>query len=192
MMLAGMDVSGNPESGNHKFMAIVIGTVEGIAGVTRRLGPDPVHMCTIRNRDVKRSIIDKVAFDGRNLIGLCIRLEKNRTFARLRDSPKQRRRFASNKKLLRTYHSLMWNQLRDHVEPFLHLHNCEVHRLEFECDYDCAGFVRDRGWRRAGPGSAHVLADILAWGNSHGREPKGTTHLNLSDLLEEQMVKYCR
>ena len=191
-MLAGMDVSGNPESGNHKFMAIVIGTAESIAGVTRRLGPEPVHMCTIRSRDVKKGIIDKVAFDGRNLMGLCIRLERKRTFAKLREGPRQRHRFASNKKLSRTYHNLVWNQLRDHIEPFLRLHKCEVHGLEFQCDYDCASLVRDRGWRRTSPGPAHVLADILAWGNSHEREPKGTTYLNLSDLLEGQMLRHFR
>ena len=189
-MLAGMDVSGNPESGNHKFMAIVIGTNEGIAGLARRIGPDPVHMSTIRSRDAKSAIIDKVSFDGRNTMGLCLRLEKKRTFARLRSHPKQRRRFVSNKKLSRTYNGLMWNQLRDHVEPFLWSHNFELHRLCVQCDIDCRDFVNDRGLHRASPGPAYMLADVLAWGNSHGREPKGTTYLNLADRLEGQMLRH--
>lgn len=78
-------------------------------------------------------------------MGLCIHLEKKRTFAKLRSHPKQRRRFVSNKKLSRTYNGLMWNQLRDHVEPFLQIHNFELHRLSIQCDIDCRDFVNDRG-----------------------------------------------
>ncbi len=189
-MLAGMDVSGNPESGNHKFMAIVVGTEEGITGLARRIGPRPVHMSTIRSRDAKNAIINKVSFDGRNTMGLCIHLEKKRTFARLLERLRQDHRFANNKKLSRTYNALMWNLARDPVDRFLQLHSFEVHRLYFQCDYDCMGFVRDRGWRRAVPGPAHVLADVLAWANSHGREPKGAVYLNLADRLEGQMLRH--
>lgn len=191
-MLAGMDVSGNPESGNHKFMAIVVGTEEGIAGLARRIGPGPVHMSTIRSRDVKNAIIDNISFDGSNTMGLCLHLEKKRTFAKLRGQPKRKRRFVSNKKLSRTYNSLMWNQLRDHVEPFLQIHNFELHRLYIQCDIDCKDFVNDRGLRRASPGPAYMLADILAWANSHGREPKGAVHLDLADRLEGQMLRHFR
>lgn len=191
-MRAGLVASGDPESGNHKFMAIVIGTDESIGGLARRIGPKPVHMSSIRSRDTKRDIIGKVTFDGRNLMGLCIRLEKKRTFAKLAGGPKQRRRFASNKKLSRTYHSLMWNQLSDHVGLFLSSHNCEAHRLDFQCDFDCRDFVNDRGWRHASHGQAHMLADILAGGNSHGLEPKGSTYIDLSGRLEAQMMRHFR
>lgn len=181
-----------PESGRHKFMAVVIGTDESMGGLAGRIGPKPVHMSSIRSRDTKGGIIDKVRFDGRNLMGLCIRLEKKRTFARLAGGPKQRRRFASNKKLPRTYHGLVRNQLSDHAGPFRLSHNCEAHRLDFQCDFDCRDFVNDRGWHRASPGQAHMLADIPAWGNSHGLEPKGSTCIGLSDSLEAQMMRHFR
>ena len=191
-MLAGMDVSGNPESGNHKFMAIVVGTEESIAGLARRIGPRPVHMSTIRSRDAKNAIIDNISFDGSNTMGLCLHLEKKRTFARLQGGTKQNRRFANNKKLSRTYHSFVWNLARDPMERFLRLHRFEVHRLHFQCDIDCRDFVNDRGWHQACPGIAHALADVLAWGNSHGREPKGAICLDLADSLEGQMVRHFR
>lgn len=173
-------------------MAVVIGTDESIGSLARRIGPKPVHMSSIRSRDTKRDIIDKVRFDGRSLTGLCIRLEKKRTFARLAGGPKQRRRFASNKKLSRTYHGLVRNQLSDHAGPFLLSRNCEAHRLDFQCDLDCRDSVNDRGWRRASPGQAHMLADIPARGNSHGLEPKGSTCIGLSDRLGAHMMRRFR
>ena len=105
-------------------------------------------------------------------MSLCIRLEKKRTFAKLAGGPKQRRRFASNKKLSRTYHGLVRNQLSDHVGPFRLSHNCEAHRLDFQCDFDCRDSVNDRGWRRASPGQAHMLADILAGETATGWSPR--------------------
>ena len=191
-MLAGRDVSGGPESGNHKFMAIVIGTNESIEAMTRRLGPKPVHMSRVIGRGAKHAIIDRVEFDGRNRMGLCLRLEKRRIFSKIRGRLKQGRGHVGNKKMSRTYHGLVWNMVRDPVEEFLRPHNYEAHRLDFQCDYDCRDFVRDRGWGPASPGAAHALADILAWGNSHGLEPKGAICLDLSDRLEEQMIRHFR
>lgn len=188
-MLAGMDVSGDPKSGNHRFMGIVIGTNESIKALTRRLGPEPVHMNRIVGRSAKYDIINKVNFDGINRMGLCIRLEKNRTFSSLRDRLKRESNPVTNKKMYRTYHALMWNLIRDRVEQFLRQHDFEVHRLAFQCDDDCKFFVHDQGWHRASPGSAHGLADVLAWANRRGIEPKGAVRLDISKPLEERMFK---
>ena len=185
-MLAGMDASGDCESGNNKFMAIVIGTDERVDAMARRLGPRPIHMRRINGRDAKNAIVDKAEFDRQNLMGICLRLEKRRTFSRLQK--RSQHSFKNKKKMSRTYNALLWRLLRDPVEQFLQLHGCGAHQLVFQCDYDCRDFVNDRGWRRADPGPAHELADVLAWGNSHRREPRGVVHLDLSDSLEEQML----
>ena len=187
-MLAGMDVSGDSESGNHKFMAIVIGTDEGVTALTRRLGPQLIHMRGERTCDEKNSIVAKAEFDRKNLMGICLRLEKKRTFSKLQEHSKKHR-FTNRKKLSRTYHALVWRLLRDPVEQFLQPHNYEAHRLDIQCDADCRNFVTDCGWRSAEPGPAHALADVLAWGNSHGREPKGIVSLDFSDTLHAQMLK---
>lgn len=86
----------------------------------------------------------------------------------------------------------MWGMIRDHVEPFLRPHGCEVGRLDFQCDADCKEFVKDQGWQYVNRGPAYVLADILAWGNSHGKEPRGAVSLDLADRLERQMMRRFR
>ena len=119
-------------------------------------------------------------------MGICLRLEKKRTLSKLQKQ--SGRRFANRKKMSRTYNAFLWSLLRDRVERFLRLHGCEARELAFQCDSDCRDFVNDRGWRGADPGPAHELADVLAWGNSHGREPRGAVQLDLSDTLEARML----
>ena len=188
-MLAGMDVSGDPESGNHKFMAIVIGTNESIKALARRLGPEQGHMSRITGRSAKYAILDKVDFDEINRMGLCLRLEKSHIFSNLRDQLRQESSSVANRKMYRAYHALIWSLTRDHVEQFLRQHDFEAHRLIFQCDHDCVSFVRDQGWGCASPGSVHGLADVLAWANRRGIEPKGAVRLDISKPLEERMLK---
>ena len=190
-MLAGTDVSGGPESGNHKFMAIAIGANEGIEAVAGRPGPKPARMSRVVGRGARHATIDRAEFDGRSRTGLCPRLEKRRIFSD-RGRLRQGGGHAGNKKMSRTHRGLAWNTVRDPAEEFLRPHNYEAHRPGFQCDCDCRGFARDRGRGLASPGAAHALADILAWGNSHGLEPKGAICLDLSDRLEEQTVGHFR
>ena len=54
--------------------------------------------------------------------------------------------------------------------------------------------VRPHGARPA-PRPPHAplplphVAHSMAWGNSHGRDPKGTVSLDIADRLEEQTLK---
>ena len=80
MIVAGMDVSGDQRSGNHKFMSLVFGTQESLDAITRRLGSEQIHMNMIKNRKVQDDIICQVRF-GIECIGFCMRLEKAQTIA---------------------------------------------------------------------------------------------------------------
>ena len=70
---------------------------------------------------------------------------------------------------------------------FLREHSCEVRSIVFQCDADCRAFAKDMGWMITDAGPAHMLADIVAWANGHGREPEGAVSLDLVDGLVERM-----
>ena len=97
-MLAGMDISGDPEPGNHKSMAIVIGTGERRA-LTRHLGHEPVHTGRISGRDAKNAVINGGRIRRKECHGPLHTAGKKRTFSRIRARPRQRHRFDSNKKV---------------------------------------------------------------------------------------------
>lgn len=189
-LLAGMDVSGDPVSGSHKFMAIVIGTDESIRSLTVNLGSKPIHMKNLHRRD-RDDVINRVKFDRRTIAGYCIHLEKNRTFSKVYDRFKRKGRLdrTNRKKLSRTYNALLWMGIRSPLEEFLLQHGHITQDLIFQCDVDCRDFAKDRGWDYENRGPAYVLADILAWCNSHGQELDGSVYLDLADLLEQQTLK---
>lgn len=189
-MIAGMDVSGDAKSGNHKFMAIVIGTDERVDALTLDLGPKPIHMKSLHKSD-RNAVMNRIKFDGTEIAGFCIRLEKDRALSAVMGhlAKKDKQSYDNRKKLLRTYNALLWKMIREPLEGFLLPHGCVAQDLVFQCDADCRDFANDRGWHHENRGPAHSLADILAWGNSHGREPEGTVSLDIADRLGEQTLK---
>ena len=173
MIVAGMDVSGDQRSGNHKFMSLVFGTQESLDAITRRLGSEQIHMNMIKNQKTRNDIIRQVRFDGIECIGFCMRLEKAQTIARVKKLVGRKHR-PSVGKIYKAYHFLVWRRIRDRIEEFLRHHDCEVRSIRFQCDADCRDFTRDVGWQYVDGGPAYMLADVVAWANSRGREPTGT------------------
>ena len=190
LIVAGMDVSGNPESGNYEFMSIVIGREESLSSLVRRLGTESIYMNRIRDKKRKNNIIATLEFDRTECMALCIRLERNRVLGEFVYDRKEYKR-VQNAKRLRAYHYLLWRAVRVYIEEFLHQHRCGVSDVVFQCDGDCKDFAKDVGLQRAVKGSAHMLADIVAWANAHGKEPSGTARLNLTDMLYKDMKRRC-
>lgn len=189
-MIAGMDVSGDTKSGNHKFMAIVIGTDEKVGALTSDLGSKPIHMKSLHKGD-RNAVLSRVKFDGTEIAGFCIHLEKQRALSKVLDHFKHKGKYnyTNRRKLSRTYNALLWQMIREPLEGFLLQHGCAARDLVFQCDADSRDFANDQGWHHENRGPAHSLADILAWGNSHGREPKGTVSLDIADPLARQTLK---
>ena len=184
-----MDVSGDQSSGNHKFMALVIGTEESVEAMMRRLGSDRIHMSGIKDPKERMGMINKVSFDGREYIGLCMRVEKKLVLEKAQKRTKGRRMRAGKMKMTSTYHRLVWSMMRDYVEEFLWRHGCEISDISFQCDADCRDFAKDMGWKITHAESAHTLADVVAWANGHEQEPKGTVTLDLVSRLVSHMGK---
>ena len=90
---------------------------------------------------------------------------------------------------MHTYHYLLWRAVRVHIEEFLRQHRYEMSDVVFQCDGDCKDFIKDVGLQHIGEGSAYMLADIVAWANSHGKEPSGTVRLKLADMLYKDMKR---
>lgn len=91
-----MDVSGNQSVGNRRFMAVVIGTREGIDSVVKRLEYDGnggmIHMRMIRNSNTQNAILSKLQFDGKTAIAFCLWIEKDNIVNQIQESNKIHKR----------------------------------------------------------------------------------------------------
>lgn len=183
-----MDVSGDQHSGNHKFLAVVIGTEEKINAIIRNLGSNKIHMSTIKSKDAKDRIISKVIFDGRESIAFCLRIDMKHILEPIKSKRTTQRRTGQNR-LYRIYYRTVIYFAREHIENFLTRHRYAIHDVYFQCDTDCRNMIKYNGLKCGNPGSAHDLADIVAWANNRYVEPEGVVSIDLTEELKNSLEK---
>ena len=187
MLFIAVDVSGDPEYGNYKFMGLVIGTNKGIRSIIERLGNNKIHMSTIKNKKDQLKIIRQLNFDNKEIIAFCIRIEKDKVIKKIKEMKKNKN--IGHQKIMRVYNHLLMYHLREKITLFLNKHNYSMSEVIFQCDSDCVNFVKDNNLRHTHAGDAHMLADIVAWGNNRNKEPKGVISIDLTKVIENEMIK---
>lgn len=187
MLVAGIDYSGDPETGS-KFLGIVIGTQDAVNSVMKRLGPGPPHVSKITNKKRRTEILSRLRFDGDTIIAICIRSDADLIVGRLRKMKSGRRH--QTKHIMITCDHSLYRELRDIAAPFFRKHHHDVHKVVFQCDSDCANFAKANGLARDKPGYAHRLADMVAWSNTRNMEPAGVKAVDLRTALETQLLKH--
>lgn len=186
MLLAGVDVSGRPDTGNYKFMSVVIGTDEKIESITKNLGMKNTHMHNISDQGVRDSIISRVNFDGKQCVAFCYRIELDKIIKRINAT---RAKNVRKRKIFTTCYYIMWALVQDHVKSFLRKHRCDAHDVVFQCDGDSEAFLKTVGLRPGYKGRAHSLADIVAWANNNKKEPDGVISVDLSGEISRRMTR---
>ena len=182
-----MDVSGNPGriSGNHLYMAIVIGTDDAIKQTMNRIGQNP-HMCRIRNKKTKKKIISQIHFDRKNLLGLCIKIERNKTIGECINLNKNKKNLRRSE-LICIFNSQLFKLLRSKIDNFLLQHHYTLTEVCFECDSDCRDFAKDNCLSHTNASSTHSIADAVAWGNCKKIEPDGTISIDLTSEISKHV-----
>ena len=182
-----MDVSGDPESGNHKYLCIFMGTQNGIEKVFHELRRKRVRMDDIRRKRRKGIILDGIVLDGSESVAFCVRIDRDPIISRIKQMRRSKK--TSEGRIRKAYHQILFHMLKDRMEGFALRHGMPVSDVAFQCDSDCRNFIRDAGLKRDPVGDAHAIADIVAWANNKGAEPSGVIQMNLSSELEERLVR---
>jgi len=189
MMSIGVDVSGMPGTGNYKFMAVVMGTEEGIAGIVRDMGCDDAGQDPARIKKHRSAFASMIRFDGRESSALCVRIDREDVVNGAKQMRRIRHRNIPNQRLFRAYHYILWNKMQERITEFLNRHGHALPDVVFQCDSDCRSFILENGLRCTDGRDAHMLADLVAWSNNRGREPEGVVSVNLADEIRAEMRK---
>ena len=187
-LVAAMDVSGDQYSGNHKFLAVVIGTEEKINAIVKNLGNNKIHMSMIKSKSIKDRIISEVVFDGKESIAFCLRIDMKHILEPVKSKRTTRRRTGQSR-MYRIYYRAVIYLIRRHIENFLASHHYAIHDIYFQCDDDCRNMIKYNGLKHDRPGSAHDLADIVAWANNRCTEPEGVVSINLTEEIKDRLKK---
>ena len=188
MLLAGVDVSGSKPVGNHKFMGIVIGTQESICCIDKNLESKQIHMNVVMGRKKQDAILSKLRFNGNENIAFCIRLDKDAIVKKISARKKLGHRHP-RKNIFRAYDCLLCKYIHERITIFLAKHNHALSDVAFQCDSDCRNFIKVNGLRRDDIGSAHGLADIVAWSNNKNKEPRGAESLDPRAWIDAELKK---
>jgi len=111
MMSIGVDISGTPGTGNYRFMAVVMGTEEGTAGIVRDMGCDDARPNPARIKKHRSAFAQRITFDGRESSALCVRIDMEDVINGAKQVRRIRRRNIPHRRFFRAYNYMLWNSL---------------------------------------------------------------------------------
>jgi len=187
MLVAGIDVSGNPQAGNYKFMGIVIGTEEKIRATVKKTGFSRLHMNRIKSGSVQKRIVSEMSFDGKESTAFCVLIDRNAVIKQTKQREMTQR--YTRMKAYRVFNMAVMYHIQKKIREFLTRHGSTVHDIVWQCDGDCGNIVKEGGLTHGNTGSAYYLADVVAWANNHGMEPRGVIHLDFTDRIKIELAK---
>ena len=181
VILLGTDVSGHVGEHRHaQHIAFVLGTLEGVNRVYRQLGVKNIHMTKLRNTK-RDSIVRRLQF-GNDVVCVCAYADQQNIINATVDDPS----FVHHKPQRRVHKHfgfLLWNYMRDTIEPFAAARRCEVRDITVQCDLDMHETVSAWGMNVVSKGKAYELADVVGWCNGHKKHIKGCREVDLRDRL---------
>lgn len=92
-------------------------------------------------------------------------------------------------KIYRSYHHRLLASTKKDISSFLIAHNYSIHDINFQCDSDCRGFLRDVGLHYDDLGIAHQLSDVVAWANRRNMPLGGVNELDRVNETDEDIIK---
>ena len=186
VLVFGIDVSGNPESGNHKYLAVFICTEEFLNTMIRRL--------QLRTRggfgnkkENRKSILATFEFNSPGCLALCVKIERNKLLHVVERKSKTNASNLRTNKILYAYHKAVWSSVRGSIQDFINQHKQDFGDVVFESDGDCIAFLKDVAIKRTTPSHAHMIADAIAWANNAGKAPKGVVEIDATDQIAKAL-----
>ena len=185
MLVGAMDVSGNPDVGNYRFMGIVIGVKENLNAITRGLQLNELSAAAVKNNKIRSNLSSKLKFNGIENIGFCIRLDRDEIIDNIKDRVHSSRHVAA----YRRYNHLLFQFMHERVSQFATSHGVELSKIIFQHDADCQAFIKDNNLIPCKKEYIHILADLVAWSNNNGEEPKGVIPLDSRSWIRKRLNK---
>lgn len=188
MLLIGMDVSGDEHHSNYRYLGVVVGTHENILGLSDSIGPFPEHMSRISVQE-RDQLIEKLAFDSRNRIALCITLNRQEIIDQIMSLRQSRQRKIGKGKILRTYNRVIIEEVKKRIERFVLDHGESVTEITIQCDNDSNPFVKAGALQYARKGAAYRISDYVAWCNNRNKSPETVIEIDFTAEIPEKMKK---
>lgn len=184
-----MDVSGDEDNKNYKYLGIVIGTNESIMSLSNDIGPFPERFSRVKPQD-REKIIKKLIFDSKNRMAFCVRLERQKIIKEISNSRiVSKYRKIGKKKLYNTFEYVIMQQVNKKIREFITVHGVSMNQLIIQGDKDSTYFANAGNFRHQERGAAYRLSDYVAWCNNKNCAPPTVVELDFIGEIPQIMKK---
>lgn len=187
MLIAGSDVSGSDTGGQHRIIAIVMGTEEAINSLRKNIKVKTIHMSKL-DEYKQKEVINNLDFRDGELFALSLEVEKVKTVKFIHESNKLKEKYFDIGLVYQHFDMLLLDIIKSKIEEFSYKFNGGIKNIMIESDNDMDNTIRAWGMKRVyACGKAYELADALAFCCNTNRRVEGCIRLNLVGILRKQM-----
>lgn len=186
-LLIGMDVSGDNEHTNYKFLGIVVGQHQSIMSLSQNIGKYSEHMANIHRG--REDVIEKLVFDSTSRTAFCVKLDRKRIVEEIMNSRHVRRKKLQKGKVLRTYNYVVIQEIKKRLETIAIKDGISVTELVIQCDVDCQPFAKAGALKHTLKGVAYRISDYVAWCNNRNCTPPSVIEIDFTTDITTRMKK---
>ena len=187
---AAVDISGNQKVGNYRYLGWLVVTDDLVKKIMNEVDNYTKQIRMTDFQKLQRYVLPRINFDDRDILAFCIEIDRDPILTRLSNMSRIKHKHISRKKIIRTYNNILFHKIREPTLNFLAAHGKSFSDVAFECDSDCRDFLKQNGLRYADAGQVHHLADLIAFANNRGWEPRGVRHADLREYINKELLKY--
>lgn len=174
----------------HEYISIVIGSEDVIRSSIKRLRYGfPIHMSKLGYKKIRNNVLARSDFRNKEIMAFCVKIDRESTIDMVVKKTKKR---VAKKRIRRTFDRLLSRNLKPHLLEYLQRYRLELDDITFQCDYDCLSFSKEAGLKHAKPAAAHMLADIVAWANTHNIDIAGVVELDMVEDIRKEVLRLFR
>jgi hypothetical protein len=182
MLIAGSDVSGDVNKGQHRHIAFVVGKEESINALHNEIGIKEIHMLRLEERE-KRHVIQTIDFQKYNIKAWCFYVNKQNAINSIYSHTKLRPKNRMKEKVYETFDFHLLDHFKSELEDLTFANSIRLTDLHVQCEGDMSYTVINWKMTPDHKGKAYEFSDAVAWCNERGKKLKGCIECNLEEIL---------
>ena len=182
MIIAGSDVSGDVNKGQHRHIAFVIGKEDDVNSLHKKIGIREIHMLRLEDWE-KTHVIQTIDFEQYNIKAWCFYVNKQNVINSIYNHQKLRPKNRMKEKVYQVFDRYLLDHFKSDLENITYPHGLKLTDLHIQCEGDMSNTVINWKMTPEHKGKAYEFSDAVAWCNERGKKLKGCYEHDLEEEL---------
>ena len=166
MLLAGVDINGDNDNGQFRYMALVIGTDVAVNSLFNKIGLKTVEMKHLK-KNQRRFVSKHMNFTSNDFLALCLKIDRQKLFNYITTHPHSKAKFIEKSQVHRYFDDILFSLIRNRIDGFCQHHQTRLSKLNFQCDPDMTKTILNWNLTNLPKGKAYEFADAISFCYEH-------------------------